>query len=188
VKTFVKHGLVCTVLAVGPWVPPHMSSAAVISVTDLTVVAPPPTVGADFLTDQHLPEAVIFDERQNVTLSSALTTDTGVIPTGTLVDSHLFAVQSLFPRALTSSATFSGKVLGVIYLDGSANWVTSDFLGVPGTIYLENPILCQLCGFERTDTAKIIGNTVEFENGFSMPGDIARVITAAAAPLPAAGR
>src|SRR5579864_125302 len=158
---------------------PQAVRASVISTTNLTVISAPATVGNDFLINGGLPDAVIFNERQNVTLGSALSTDTGVIPAGTVVDSQFFAVNSVAEAILDSSATFNGSVLGVIFLDGSANWATSDFLGAPGTTYSENPGVCPLCGFETGDTATIIGNKVNFHNDFSEPGDFARVITSA---------
>src|SRR3984885_14348224 len=82
-------------------------------------------------------DSVIFDEMQNITLDTPLTTDTGMIPAGTVIDSQFFAVNSVSAHTLNSSATFNGIVLGVIYLDGSANWALSNFLGAPGTTYSE---------------------------------------------------
>ena len=158
---------------------PQSTLADIISTTNLTVISASATVGANFLINQSLPDAVIFNESQNVTLGSALTTDTGVIAAGTVVDSQFFAVNSVSEMILDSSATFNGSVLGVIYLDGSANWATSDFLGATGTTYSEDPGVCPLCGFETGDTATIIGNKVNFHNDFSEPGDFARVITSA---------
>lgn len=156
--------------------------------TNLTIISAPPTVGSNFLITQNLPDAVIFNEAQNVTLTSALVTDTGTIPAGTVVDSQFFATNSVAAITLSSSATFDGTVLGVIYLDGSANWATSDFLGAPGTTYMEDPAVCPFCGFEAGDTVTFSGDTAFFNNSFSEPGDFARIITLAApvgAPEPA---
>jgi len=158
---------------------PQAIRASVISTTNLTVISAPATVGANFLINGGLPDAVIFNERQNVTLGSALTTDTGVIAAGTAVNSQFFALNGVSDVILDSSATFNGSVLGVIYLDGSANWASTDFLGATGTTYSEDPNVCPLCGFEAGDTATINGNRVDFHNDFSEPGDFARVITSA---------
>ena len=128
------------------------------------MISAPATVGNDFLINAGLPDAVIFNERQNVTLGSALTIDTGVIPSGTVVDSQFFAVNSVAGAILDSSATFNGSVLGVIFLDGSANWATSDFLGAPGTTYSEDPNVCPACGFETDDTATINGNKINLSS------------------------
>ena len=94
------------------------------------------------------------------------TTDTGVIRAGTVVDSQLFAVQSLTAMSLTSSATFDGAVLGVIYLDGSSNWAPSVIFLARCTTYLEDPKACPQCGFEAGDTATVSG-TVNFNTTFS---------------------
>lgn len=183
-RTFMKSGLLSTVLALGLAVLPQAARASVISVNNLTIISAPSTVGANFLVDQGLPDAVIFDEMQNVTLVTALATDTGVIPAGTVVDSQFFALNGVSTQTLNSSATFNGSVLGVIYLDGSANWQTSNFLGAPGTTYSEDPNICAKCGFEAGDTVTIVGDTVFFLNTFKGPGDFARVITMAPAPTP----
>jgi PEP-CTERM motif len=186
-STFVKSGLLGTVFALGLASLPQAVQASVINVNNLTIISAPGTVGNDFLVNQGLPDAVIFDEMQNVTLVTALTTDTGVIPAGTVVDSQFLAVNSASSQTLNSSATFNGSVLGVIDLDGSANWALSNFLGAPGTTYSEDPNLCASCGFESGDTVTIDGDIVDFHNLFAKPGDFARVITAAPAPTPEPG-
>ena len=163
------------------------AAASVVSTTGLAIVAPPSFIGADFIFAQQLPFQLIFDEQQGVVLASALNTDTGVIAAGTKVDSQLFAVNG--PSAtVDTSATFSGAVLGIIYISGSGNYGPSDFLGAPGTTY--NEASCGNCGFEAGDDfLNFAGNTVSFHNGYSSPGDFARVITAAESggvPEPAA--
>jgi hypothetical protein len=186
-RIFVKSGLLGTVLALGLAMTPQAARASIISVNNLTIISAPGTVGADFLVNEGLPDSVIFDEMQNITLDTPLTTDTGMIPAGTVIDSQFFAVNSVSTHTLNSSATFNGIVLGVIYLDGSANWALSNFLGAPGTTYSEDPNLCADCGFESGDTVTIVGNTVDFHNLFSKPGDFARVITTAPTPTPEPG-
>lgn len=178
--------LLCAVCVLGLAMVPIAVRADTVSVTNLTIISAPATVGNDFLINQGLPDAVIFNEIQNFTLTSPLTTDTGMIAAGTVVDSQFFAVNSpnSAPMTLSSSATFDGAVLGVIYLDGSPNWATSDFLGAPGTTYSE--ATCFFCGFELSggDSLSFAGKTVNFTNSFSEPGNFARVITLAPSAVP----
>jgi hypothetical protein len=174
-----NSALLGTALALGLGMLPQVAQAgSIVSYTNLTLISAPAIVGDDFLTNQSLPDAVIFYEQQNVTLTSALVTETGVIPRGTVVDSAFFAVQSLSSQTLSSSVTFGGAVLGVVYEDGSADWAASDFLGAPGTTYDEDPDQCAQCGFDPSDTLTVEGDTVDFTNIFSQPGDFARIIYA----------
>ncbi len=172
-----NSALLGTALALGLGMLPQAAQAgSIVSYTNLTLISAPAIVGDDFLTNQSLPDAVIFYEQQNVTLTSALVTETGVIAKGTVVSSAFFAVQSLSSLTLSSSVTFDGAVLGVIYEDGSADWAASDFLGAPGTTYDEDPSVCPQCGFDPADSLTIEGDTVDFNNVFAQPGDFARVI------------
>ena len=171
-----------------------VANASVVSTTcvgvgggscTLHIISAPAHVGNDFLVNQGLPAHVIFDEMQNVTLSNPLVTDTGIIAAGTRVDSEFYAVNSVNGGTVNTTATFSGKVLGVVYQDASlALFAASDFLGAPGTTYTEST--CSACGFEAgIDKINfILGDTVGFHNSFGEPGDFARVIVAAT-PLPA---
>jgi PEP-CTERM motif len=157
--------------------------ASIVSTSGLTVITPAPgtVVTADFLINNGLPPQIIFNERQNVLLAAPLVTDTGTIPAGTVVDSAFFALNSVAGAVVDTSATFDGTVLGVVYLDGSPNYATSDFLGLPTLVYAES---CSLCGFETGDSiTSMVGSTVSFHNAYSEPGDFARIITLAV-PVP----
>ena len=163
------------------------AAASVVSTSGLTVTTPAPgtVITANFIVNNGLPAQIIFNERQNVVLAAPLVTDTGTIPAGTVVDSAFFALNSAVGAVVDTSATFDGKVLGVVYLDGSPNYATSDFLGLPTLVYAEGS--CPLCGFEPGDTiTSMIGNTVSFHNSYSEPGDFARIITLAV-PVPEPG-
>ena len=153
-------------------------SADVVSTSGLTVVTPPSgaNITSDFVITYGLPAQIIFNERQSVTLASPLVTDTGTIAAGTVVDSQFFAVNSDAEAVVDTSATFDGKVLGIIYLDSSSNYTPSDFLGLSTLLYNES---CGNCGFESGDTASFSGNTASFHTDYSVPGDFARVITLA---------
>jgi len=154
--------------------------------SNLTTIQAPSWVGENFLLDQGLPSEVVFAEAQNVMLTSSLTVDLGgTIPTGTIVSSYFFALDAVQNTDVASSITFSTPVLGIIYIDGSANWALTNFLGAPGTTY----DICQHCGFESKDSESFSGDTASFYNGFSEPGDFARIIVAgspqSATPEPA---
>ena len=155
-------------------------------------------VVADFLSNNGLPTQVIFAERQGVTLTSNLATDTGIIAAGTTVDSWFLALNVFNCCAnvfADTSVKFDGKVLGVVYnedFDGnlSANYALTNFLGRPGLTYGEQN--CLYCGFEVLgnqqglflDNLVVNGNTVNFHNAYSTPGDFARIIVASPVAVP----
>src|SRR5262245_50889119 len=126
------------------------ASADIISTVGLTQITAPSFVTANFLAITSGPYQVIFPEKQGVMLAAPLITDTGTIAAGTLVDSYFFAVNSLLGDNVTTSVTFNSSVLGIIFSDGpnaqanpgsptlnNLNFANSDFLGAPGTTYLE---------------------------------------------------
>jgi hypothetical protein len=173
--------------------------ADIVSTTGLTQITAPPIVGMNFLINQGLPNQSIFAERQGVTLSAPLATDTGTINAGTIVDSWFFAVNFQGPAEIiaSTSMTFSNDVLGVVFLENnstgfpSPNFALSDFLGAPGTTYNEST--CMFCAFENVgqtqpdrDFASISSNhrTVFFTNNYSQPGDFARIIVEPTAAVP----
>jgi hypothetical protein len=177
--------------------------ADIISTIGLTQITAPSVVTGDFLAagPNH---QVIFAEQQGITLSQPLTTDTGIIAAGTIVDSYFFAVNVLqaTPVIVNTSVTFSDDVLGIIYKDPANPYTNpslpfyplftaSDFLGATGTSYkLEGAPACgPFCGFEFAavpdlDTASFVGSTAFFHNNYSTPGDFARIVVEHAAPVP----
>jgi hypothetical protein len=175
--------------------------ADIISTVGLAQVAPPSTVGADFIINGGLQHQLIFKEQQGVVLASPLVTDTGTIAAGTIVNSYFFAVNAAVEAIVNTSVTFSGNVLGIIFQEDingllSPNFASSDFLGAIGTSYQESA--CLHCGFETVgqaqdqgliDTAGFTGNVASFHNYYSIPGDFARIIVddPVAVPGPIAG-
>jgi hypothetical protein len=176
------------------------ANAAIIDTTNLLQIsAPNVTVAADFLQNNNLPAQIVFAERQNVLLNSALATDTGTIAAGTIVNSYFFGLNSfdccnnIFAD---TSITFDGPILGVVFQESatgalSPNYALTNFLGAPEVTYGESG--CLFCGFEILgnqtglffDNISVFGNTINFFNAYSTPGDFARIITGpAAAPVP----
>ena len=171
-------------------VPAH---AGIIDTTGLVQITPPNiSIVGDFLFNNGLSAQVIFAEKQNVTLGSALATDTGTIAAGTIVDSWFLALNvwdccnNLFAN---TSVTFDGKILGIVFNENvlgvpSPNYALTNFLGAPGLVYGEQA--CLYCGFEVLgnqqgsflDNISVNGNTVNFANFYSTPGDFARIIVA----------
>jgi hypothetical protein len=162
---------------------PIAANAEVISTTGLSIISSPSAVESNYLVLEGLPAQVIFNEQQNTLLSAPLVTDTGTIAAGTRIDSQFVSLNSIAGATVDTSATFDGKVLGVIYMEASLTtlFAGSDFLGAPGTTYSEGNGTCPLCGFEANIdfVTSISGNTVDFHNVYANPGDFARVITAA---------
>jgi hypothetical protein len=149
-----------------------------------TTPSPGSTVGSNFLITLGLTPGIAFAEQQNVVLVSALSTDTGTIPAGTLVSSYFLAFNDPVGGTQSTTVTFSNSVLGIVFEDGSSNWAASDFLGLSTLTYQESPTFCPACGFETGETATFTGNQAFLNSGFSEPGDFARVITAGNTVVP----
>jgi hypothetical protein len=151
-----------------------------------TTPAPGSTVGADFLVTLGLAPGLAFDEQQNVVLGSSLATDTGTIAAGTLVSSFFVAFNATTGLTQSTTITFSKPVLGIVFMNGSSAWDTSDSLGLSTLNYQEDPAHCPACGYEPGETATFSGNQAFLNSGFSVPGDFARIITAGS-PTPEPG-
>jgi hypothetical protein len=177
--------------------------ADIISTVGLTQITAPSVVTGDFLqfSTQH---QVIFPEAQGVLLANPLVTDTGTIAAGTFVDSYFMALNIVqaIPNIVNTSVTFSTDVLGIIYKDPADPYgnpqlpfyplfTASNFLGAPGTSYqLEGAAACgPFCAFETgvvpdMDTAVRNIHMASFHNNYSTPGDFARIVVQAPAPVP----
>ena len=180
-----------------------MANAAIIDTTNLLQIsAPNVTIVADFLQNNNLPAQIVFAERQNVLLTNPLATDTGIIAAGTVVNSYFFGLNSFNccnNILADTSIIFDGPVLGVVFQESptgllSPNYAGTNFLGAPNVGYQESA--CLFCGFEILgnqtgmflDNISVNGNTINFHNAYSTPGDFARIITGPApVPGPIAG-
>jgi hypothetical protein len=175
------------------------AQAVIIDSTGLVQITPSNiSIVADFLLNYGLPAQVIFAEKQNVTLGAALATDTGTIAAGTVVSSWFFGLNTFDCCAnlqANTSVTFDGQILGIVFQGDafgvpSPNYALTNFLGVPGLNYFEQD--CLYCGFEVLgnqqgsflDNIVVNGNTVNFNNAYSQPGDFARILVAQPAPVP----
>ncbi len=120
-----------------------------------------------------------FDEKQGVTLGSALSVDGGTIAAGTEVDSHMifFNTQGTTYGSHTNVVwVFSADILGVMSdSSGTLEAASSALLGAPGTIY---PGSFGARGMEGSDAYTISGNTLTVNMFVTEPGDWIRVITA----------
>lgn len=178
------------------WLACSTARADIVSTVGLTQITAPSVVTGDFAVNSGLPNQLIFPEQQNIVLLQDLVTDTGTIAAGTMVNSYFVAVNRIPPEAIVDTrATFDRAVLGLVYLENpitgipSTNFLGTDFLGAPLTLYLEAS--CRFCGFENlgqtqplADTASFVGSTAFFHNNYSTPGDFARIITESANPVP----
>jgi hypothetical protein len=145
---------------------------------------------------------VIFDEQQDVVLSTPLLTDAtgaggpkkvGAGPTiaaGTEFDSVLIFFDTKRNTHETATVVFNKPILGLEYAEDShgvaTGLVDSDFLGLPGHTY---DLGCVGCGFERSpgDSVNFAGDVLTLSSLFSRPGDYLRVILSASpAPEPSA--
>lgn len=155
------------------------------------LIAPPAAVGFDNFNDDNLRA---FNEVQNVTLTSALTLDTGTVPgpvtlgVGTVISSHLVAFDPaggqndpLQPTVI-GHVDFSDPILGVIWR-GTTLSATNALLGAPGVSYL-TPLGFALEQGSDFFTVGAAGNPNRvLINLFTAtsPGDEFRVITGRAA-------
>lgn len=137
-------------------------------------VASPLTVGNDNFNDPNL---YAFNERQNVTLTSAI----GGIAAGTIVSSHYVFFDPVNRPASTviGNVTFDGTILAVL-TSTSALAATDALFSAPNVTYL-NPTNR---GLEGADALSFANQTVSVDFRATTPGDYVRVITAAV-PEPA---
>lgn len=153
------------------------------------IIAPPSATGFDNFNDNDLRA---FDEKQNLTLASALMLDSGlslVISAGTVVSSHLIvfdppgAQRDAFQPSLAGYVDFDAPILGVIWR-GSTLTATNGLLGAPATTYL-TPTGFGLESGSDFFTIAPLGNarrlTLNFLSATS-PGDEIRVITSRLSP------
>lgn len=138
-----------------------------------TEISPPAAVGSDNFDTNEL---FAFAERQNVVLTSDLTVDGGLIAAGTVVSSFYVVYDPASTTTITGTVEFADQIIGIITDTAGQNG--SDFLGAPGTSYL-NP---SLRGLESNDSASFSGTTLSVSLSASSPGDAIRVITV---PAPA---
>lgn len=145
------------------------------------IVSAPSSVYNDGLTSFGMQG---FDERQYVTLATALSVDGGTISSGTFISSHMifldagadrFPFRSNEHRNVTW--TFDGQVLGVMSdFYGTMEAASSSFLGAAGTAYPQ-PFIGR--GFEsnQSDSYTIDGNRLTVTMWVTEPGDWIRVVT-----------
>jgi len=174
------------------------ASAAIVSVNDpigvtgdvgsgpAAIISAPAQVFEDSVTNTAMQG---FDEAQNVTLTSAISTDTGTIAAGTFVSSHMIFLNTDGLNQAEHRGvewTFSNRILGVMSGNFGADEVASTpQLRAPGTDYPMAPFGNR--GFEpgQDEYTIIAPNTIRVGMFVTEPGDWMRVVTAAI-PLPAA--
>jgi hypothetical protein len=164
-------------LAAGAAFAPAPAQAALVAGPDIipapaSVINNPP--GA---TNDHQQG---FNERQGVLLAAPITTDSGVIPAGTWVDSHMIFLN-IEGTTLTSDEnetwTFDGQVLGVMSDGtGSLEVASTPVLGAAGTTYPAAPFAAR--GMEANDGYTVSGNQIIVSMHVTQPGDWIRVVTA----------
>ncbi len=153
---------------------PHNSDALVIAGPD--IIPAPPSVIDDppGATNDH---QQAFNERQGVLLPAPLAVDSGVIPAGTLVSSHMIFLNT-DGSVLASDIqtwTFDGIILGVMSDNGGTLEAASTaLLGELGTIY---PAAFPNRGLETNDSYIVAGNAITLRDSVTEPGDWIRVIT-----------
>ncbi len=132
-----------------------------------------------------------FDEAQGVLTTAAYATDSGVIPAGTLVNSHMIFLNAEDGTAAMSHLdvtwTFDGPIVGVMSDSfGSLEAASTSELGAPGTNYTVAPpppppppqvAPYPARGMEGADSYSVLGNTITVNMLVSQPGDWIRVIT-----------
>ncbi|HET7875536.1 MAG TPA: PEP-CTERM sorting domain-containing protein [Methylomirabilota bacterium] len=155
---------------------PHNSDALVIAGPD--IIPAPPSVIDDppGATNDH---QQAFNERQGVLLAVPLAVDSGFIPAGTLVNSHMIFLNTDGPVFASDiqTWTFDGIILGVMSDNGGTlEAASSALLGALGTIY---PAAFPNRGLETNDSYLVAGNAITLRDSVTEPGDWIRVITQA---------
>jgi hypothetical protein len=162
---------------------PSIGQGSIVSATSsdtLNRIIPVPTSVVDDRPGAENAYQQGFDEAQNITLTSDLQVDNGVIPAGTVVSSHMIFLNS--PSTYRKQDknidwVFDGKILGVMSdYYGRLEKASDAQLGAPGTIY---PLPFIARGLEGSDVYQIIGNTLRISMYVAEPGDWVRVVTEA---------
>ena len=132
-----------------------------------------------------------FNEKQGVTLGSALTVDGGTIAAGTKVDSHLIFLNSAGNARIETEArwTFNGTILGVmsdsigqLMKDSNPTLAAFNDYFTTGSALTFNA-----AGLEGNDGYSGVGtNTLSLSMLVTEPGDWIRVVTVSQVPVPAA--
>jgi hypothetical protein len=149
------------------------------------IIEPPTDVLNDMVTNLAQQG---FDEVQGVVTSADYNFDDGVIPEGTLVDSHMIFLNAppgpnIYQRDGGVTWTFSGPIIGVMS-DSNGNYevASTPELGVPDTNYPAAGFAAR--GLDSGDSYTIAGNQLILGMGVDPDaGDWIRVITAPTAPI-----
>jgi hypothetical protein len=126
------------------------------------------------------PSQMGFDEQQGVTLGVGIATDDGVIPAGTVVDSHMIFLNTCGVLATgVETWCFDGPVIGVMSdEDGLLEAASTGVLGHPAVCY---PPAFPFRGLDAVtgDSYTVRGCTIEVDTSVTTVGDWIRVVTAA---------
>jgi len=173
-------------------------SLANISSTSPDVVKVAPPASVDIGDTESDTEILAFDEKQNFVLTKAITVDIssagtyadvgsltpGVIPLGTVVNSHFVHFDPLGDDAnivaLTGSLVVDGEILGIIVLDAQLDSSVSE-LGIPGTTYEVGNGGLEF--FEEFVTVKPDLRTVEVKFSANFSVDQIRIISKPSIPV-----
>jgi hypothetical protein len=150
------------------------------------------------LTNQCVTNAGMqgFNEKQQVTTSTAYSVDGGTIPSGTtLVNSHMIFMNQTNGVTSTLSHTgvtwtFDFPIIGVMSdVGGNFEAASTPAFGAVGTNYTSFPTSCGTSeatdkaapyperGIESGDSYTVSGNTITLNLGVTQPGDWVRVLT-----------
>ena len=143
-------------------------------VSGKTIAAPPGVADGAIADNDHM---LGFDERQNVVLDRDLAVDDGIIPTGTMISSHMILLNvpdDGWSASGVNDWTFSERIIGVMSdIDGELEAESTPFLGASGTRY---PTPFGLRGLENWDGYEGVGTrTLRVTLSVSQPGDWIRV-------------
>lgn len=135
-----------------------------------------------------------FNEAQSVVTSTGYLTDQGVLPAGSLVDSHMIFFNAPGPGFAYHYGvlwTFDNPIVGVMSgILGGMEALSTPELGAPGTNYtvpflgsgLPAPYLGRGLEPDFGDSYVILGNSLLLNSAVTDPGDWVRVITAVPEP------
>jgi hypothetical protein len=154
---------------------PGQSRAALIAGQD--IIPAPPSVIEDHPGAVNTHQQA-FNERLGVRLLEPLAVDGGIIPAGTVVDSHMIFLNTEGPTEVIDWGvvwTFDGPVIGVMSdAEGTLEAASSAILGAPGTTY---PEAFHHRGLEPGDSYTVIGTEITVNMRVTEPGDWIRVVT-----------
>lgn len=161
--------------------------AGIVSISNGGIFHEPPPANIGLPNNSQASVVQGFNEVQNLALPAALNVFSPaipgftVLPSGTIVSSHMIVFDPTSLSTADADITFDGNIIGVIFQDQPL-FQTHTLLGRVGVSYPASVVTNY--GFESTEAITLVApNVLRFHASANNPGDRFRVLTPAPASL-----